>query len=118
MPLIQRGHGDGGVAVSDIERRLRDGFIADAAAMDEGLVRQVHQIVDHQPVVAFDMNGLAVAGPGRIVVPVHVRNQRGIGHRGIAHPQPDKPMPLDDGIGAHAGRRIDGLLRRHEGAAA
>jgi len=70
----------------DIERGFCDGFIADAATMDERLMREVHQIIDDQPVIAFDMNGLAVSGPGWIVVPVHVRNQRGISHRRIAHP--------------------------------
>ena len=72
--------------MGDIERRFGDGVIADAAAMHEGLVRQVHQIVDDQPVIAFDVDGLAVACPGRIVVPVHVGHQRGVGHCRIAHP--------------------------------
>ena len=111
-------HGDRPVAMGDVERRLGDVLVADAGAVHEGLVGEVHQIVDHQAIVAFDVNGLAVAGPGRIVVPVHVRHQRRIGQRRIAHPQPDEAMPLDHGIGAHAGRRVDGLLRGHVGAAA
>src|SRR5262249_46770667 len=72
---------------------------------------------DDEAIVAFDVNGLAVASPGRIVVPVHVRHQRGIGQRRIAHPEPDEAMPLDHGIGAHASGGVDGLLRGHEGAA-
>ena len=72
--------------MSHVEGRFGDGFIADAPAMHERLVRQVHQIVDNQPVIAFDVNCLAVSGPGGIVVPVHVRNQRRVGHGGIAHP--------------------------------
>ena len=86
--------------------------------MHKGLVREVHQIVDHETVVAFHMNGLAVAGPVRIVVPAHVRHQRRIGQSRIAHPEPDEAMTLDDRIGAHAGRGIDRLLRGHERAAA
>jgi hypothetical protein len=118
MPAHPAGHGDIGVAMRDIERGFRDGFIADAAAMNEGLMREVHQIIDNHPVIAFDVDGLAVAGPGRIVIPVHVRNQRRIGQRRIAHPQPDESVTLDHRIGAHTGRRIDGFLRRHEGATA
>ena len=72
--------------MSDVERRFGDCFIADAASVHERLVRQVHQIVDNQPVIAFDVNCLAVSCPGWIVVPVHVRNQRRVGHCGIAHP--------------------------------
>ena len=111
-------HGHGLVAMGDVERGFGDVVIADAGAVHEGLVGQVHQIVDHQPVVALHMNGLAVAGPGRIVVPVHVGHQRRVGQRRIAHPQPDEAMPLDHGIGAHAGRGVDGVLRGHVGAAA
>ena len=72
--------------MSHVERCFRDGFIADAPAMDKCLVRQVHQIVDNQPVIAFDVDCLAVASPGWIVVPVHVRNEGRVGHCGIAHP--------------------------------
>ena len=42
-----------------------------------------------------------------------------IGHLGrvcqrrIAHPQPDKAMPLDQRVGHYAGRWIDSVLRRH-----
>ena len=105
------------LAMGDVEGRLGDRIVADAGAVHKRLVRQVHQIVDDEAVVAFDVNGLAVAGPGRIVIPVHVRHQRGIGKRGIAHPEPDEAMPLDHRIGAHASGRVDGLLRGHEGAA-
>jgi hypothetical protein len=104
--------------MGDVERRFGHRFIADGGAVHKSLVREVHEIVDDETVVAFDMNGLAVAGPAGIVVPVHVRYQRGIGQRRIAHPEPDETMPLDHWIRAHAGRRIDGLLRGHEGAAA
>ena len=106
------------LAMGDVERRFRHRFVADRGAVHKGLVREIHQIVDDEAVVALHMDGLAVAGPGRIVVPVHVRHQRRIGQRGIAHPEPDEAMALDHRIGAHAGRRIDGLLRGHEGAAA
>ena len=104
--------------MGDVERRFGDVVVADAGAVHEGLVGEVHQIVDHEAIIAFHMNGLAVAGPGGIVVPVHVGHQRRVGQRRIAHPEPDEAMPLDHGIGAHAGRGVDGFLRGHEGAAA
>ena len=97
-------HGHGLVAMGDVERCFGDVVVADAGAVHEGFVGEVHQVVDHEPVVALHVDGLAVAGPLRIVVPVHVRHQRGIGQRRIAHPQPDEAMPLDHGIGAHVGR--------------
>ena len=81
-------------------------------------MRQVHEIVDHEPVVALDMDGSPVAGPSSILIPVQVRDQRRIGERRIARPEPDEAMPLLDRKGTHAGGRIDGLLRRHERAAA
>ncbi len=111
---------DGGEAIGmgDVERRLGDRAIADARAVDEGLVGEIHQIVDDEPIIAFDGDELAVARPGRIVVPVQVGNLGGIGERRIARPYPDEAMTLDDGIGAHAGRGVDRLLRGHERAAA
>ena len=51
-------------------------------------------------------------------IPVQVRDQRRIGERGIARPEPDEAVTLLDRKGTHAGGRIDGLLRRHERAAA
>ena len=72
--------------MADIERGFRHGLVADAAAMHECLMGEIHQIIDDQPVIAFDMDGLAVSGPRRIVIPAHVRNQRRVGHRRIAHP--------------------------------
>ena len=111
-------HRHGAFAMGDAERRFGDIVVADAGAMHEGFVGQVHQIIDHQPVVASRVNGLAIAGPFGIVVPVHVRYQRRIGQRRIAHPEPDETMSLHHRIGSHAGRWIDGLLRRHVGAAA
>ena len=110
-------HGRGVLGVRHVERRVEDGVVADAVGMHVGLVRQIHQIVDHQAIVAFEaIERAALAFPFGAVVPVKVRQDGGIGSRGIAGPDPDQPMPLDHGIGAHAGRRIDGLLRGHETA--
>ena len=114
-PARHRGEA---IGMADVERRFGDGAIADARAVDEGLVGQVHEVVDHQPVVAFHGDQLAVAGPGGIVVPVHVGDLRRVGERRVAGPHPDQAVALDHRKGAHRGGRIDRLLRRHEGAAA
>ena len=95
------------------ERRLGHGAVADRGTVHIGLVRQIHQVVDHQPVVALGVDVLAVRRPGRVVVPVQVRDQSRVGQRRVAHPQPDESMPLDQRIGPDAGRGIYGALRRH-----
>ena len=93
--------------------------MADAVGVHIGLVRQVHQIVDDKAIVAFEaIERAALAFPFVAVVPVEVRQRGGVRQSGIAGPDPDEAMALGDRIGAHAGRRIDCLLRRHEGAPA
>ena len=57
-------------------RRFCDMLVADAGRVNEGFVREIHQVVDEQPIVAFREHRLAVACPFGIVVPMHVRNQR------------------------------------------
>ncbi len=49
--------GGGALAMRRLERRLGHRPIADRGAVHIGLVGEVHQIVDHQPVVAFGMDG-------------------------------------------------------------
>ena len=96
-----------------------DGVVADAAGMHVGLVRQVHQIVDHQPVVAFEREWSC---PRR-----SIRRRRSSASRAPAPGSASAGSPGQSqtrrcrsttGIGAHAGRRIDRLLRRHERASA
>ena len=77
--------------------------LADAGAVHEGFVGQVHQVVDHEAVVALDGDQLAVASPLGIVVPVHVGHERRIRLGGIAGPDPHKAMPLDNRKRAYAG---------------
>ena len=99
------------------ERRFGNSRLADAGALHEGLVGQVHQLVEQQAIVAVHADHLAVNGPGRGVVPVHVGHQRRVGQRGFVGPDPDETAPLNDRKTAHAGRRVDRFLRRHVGAA-
>ena len=112
-------HRDLAVGVGDFERVAGDGVVADAAGMDIGLVGQVHEIVDDQPVITLQaVEGAAFADPGLIAVPVEIRDLVGIGQGRIAHPDPDQPVSFDCREGLHAGGRVDGFLRRHVGAAA
>lgn len=54
--------------------------------MHEGFVRKIHQVVDHEAVVAFHLNQPTVGCPGRIIVPMHVGNACRIGKGGITRP--------------------------------
>ena len=100
------------------KRGLGHGALANAAAMHKGLMCQVHQVVDHQAVIAVDGDQLAVTGPGRVVVPVEVGHQRRVGLGRVAGPDPDEPVLLNHRVAAHAGRGVEGFLARHVGAAA
>ena len=91
----------------------------DAAGMDVSLVRQIHQIVDDEAVVAFEgIERAAFADPLGAVVPMEIGHFGGVGEGRVARPHPHHAMALDHGKGAHASRWVDRLLRRHEGAAA
>ena len=81
--------------------------------MHEGLVRQVHQVVDDETVVALHLDQLAIGSPIRVLVPMHVGDERGIGQCWIARPDPDEAVLLSDRVGLHTGGRIDGVLRGH-----
>ena len=75
--------------------------------MYEGFVRQVQKIVHKKAVVALDMEMAAGRSPFWIVVPVKIRNFRGVGGLGIAHPEPYPAPFLDQRISA------DPAARRH-----
>ncbi len=110
---------DGGaaVAVRGDERGLGDLAAADRRAVHEGLVRQVHQVVDHQPVVALHGDALAVAGPLGVVVPVQVGHQRQ--SPGVESPGRTRPRGASQRRDrTHARRRVDRLLRGPVGARA
>ena len=82
--------------------------------MDVGQVREIEQVVADQQVVRVVVRVAALeAAPARIVEPVRVGDQRGVGFGRIAHPDPDPAMALDHREGAHAGIGRHGVLRRH-----
>src|SRR3990167_4957633 len=93
-------------------RDLVDLLLADARCMHIGLVGQVHQVVNHQAVVAVDVEQTAAIGPVRAVGPFQVMDQRRVGLLGIARPDPDKAVTLFYRIAADA-REATHTLARH-----
>src|SRR3712207_2603171 len=98
------GYGRRALRMGNIEGCAGDRLVADAARVDVGLVRQVHQVVDHEAVVACQsVEGAAFAIPVGAVVPMEVGNLVWICKRGITGPDPYEAMALDYRIGTHAG---------------
>src|SRR3984893_5412665 len=107
----------GAIRMSDLEGRTGDRFVANAARMDVGFMRQVHEVVDYEAVVAAQaVERDPLSHPLRSFLPMEIGQLGGIGKRRIARPQPNQTMPLDGGVGADTSRGIDGLLGRHVGA--
>jgi len=74
-------------------------------------MRQVHQIVDHQHVIAFDRVDGVLVRPARRIVMVREINDLGrVSQRGITHPQPHQLILLDGLIAAHLRVPRDQLL--------
>ena len=99
----------------------RRGFVnfllADAGRVHVGFVRQVHQVVDHQAVVAADMKQPAAVGPFIADGPLQVMDQVGIGFVLFARPYPDKPVALDHSKGLVAGEAANALAGHLDGLA-
>ncbi|MEJ2655314.1 MAG: hypothetical protein P8Z69_08445 [Acidihalobacter sp.] len=112
--LHPAGDGHFAVGVADFEGDAGDGFVPDAAGVHVGLVSEVHEVVDHELVIALEaVERAAFAGPGRIVVPVEVGNKVGVGQRRVARPDPYQAVAFDSREGADAGRGVHRLLRGH-----
>ena len=78
------------------------GIAADGAGMQIPEMRQVHQIVDHQHVIAFDrVDGVLVGPMRRIVVIGEIDDLGGVGQRRVTHPDPHQLVLLDRRIAAH-----------------
>ncbi len=77
---------DGAFVVADDELRAAQCVLPTARRVHELLVSEIHQGVEHEPVVAVDRDGEADAGPGRVVHLVHVGYEGRIGFRRVAEP--------------------------------
>jgi hypothetical protein len=111
-------HRDAIALALHLELGAREGVGSQRGGMQEGQVRRVEQVLDQQQVVRLDVQVVAAVAPRRIVHPVEVLDQRRVGLRRLAHPDPDPVVLLDDGIGADLRARGDHVLRRHSHALA
>src|ERR1700689_5977877 len=75
--------------------------------MSVGLMRQVHQIVDHDPIVSFDMVIRTVKRPVRMRTGPEIRNEVWVNLLRIPYPNPHESISLDDRISF----RADALVR-------
>jgi hypothetical protein len=73
-----------------------DLLLPDAARMHVCLVREVHQVVDHQPVIALDVVQAAAVRPLGMPGPGAMMDRRGVRLRAVARPDPHEAMALDD----------------------
>ena len=77
-------------------------------------MREVEQIVEHQPVAALDPRLAGDRVPvGIRDMGVVARHQSGVGGVRIAHPDEHPAVALDDGIGFHPGPARHRLLPGH-----
>src|SRR6185312_4432413 len=111
-------HAHGSLAALGLDRRAGDCRGAQGRRMDELQMRQVEEILDDEEIIPLEVQALALGAPGRIVHPMEIRDERRIGERRIAHPDPNPMIAFDDRIGAHPRLRRDRLLARHADAGA
>ncbi|EWS62703.1 hypothetical protein Y695_04066 [Hydrogenophaga sp. T4] len=100
-----------------LARHFVDLLLPDAGRVHVGLVRQVHQVVDHEPVVAGDVVQAAAVGKGGVVLPLELRHQRGVGERGVARPDPDETVCFVHREALNGRKRPHALARHRDGLA-
>ena len=76
-------------------RHFVDFLLPNAAGVHIGLVRQVHQVIDHQAVVARDVIKPTAISPSRVIEKLKLRNQVFTGPVSLPRPDPDKAIALD-----------------------
>ena len=82
-------HRGAAVGMRHVEWRVEDRIMTDAVGVHISLVRQVHQIVDDQAVVALErVKGATFANPIGTVIPMKIGDLRRICERGITRPDP------------------------------
>ena len=73
-------------------------FLANAGGVHIGFVRQVHEVVDHQAVIALDVKQSAAISPVRAIGPFQGVFFLLVGLRGVAWPYPNKAVALQHGV--------------------
>jgi hypothetical protein len=87
---------------------------ADRPAMQITEMRQVHQIVDHQHVIAFDRIHCVLVRPGRVIIVIGKIDDRcRVGQDRVTEPDPQELVLLDQRIASHRCVGRDLALPRH-----
>ncbi|MNN47123.1 hypothetical protein D3C81_1615290 [compost metagenome] len=85
--------------------------------MHVGFVGQVHQVVDHQPIVAIDVEQPAAVGPFIADCPLQMMDQCRVSLVLLPGPDPDETVSLFNGVGLVARKTPDALPRHFDGLA-
>ena len=102
--------GDGAVSIHPrFGRRLIDLLLTDGVRVQVSLVGQVHEVVDHEPVIAFDVVQPTAVGPLGVIGPGQMVDLGGVGLLRIARPDPDKTVALHHGIRPYGGEATHAL---------
>ena len=98
-------------------QRLIQLLLADAVGMHVRFVREVHQVVDQQAIVAANVVEPARERPVGIVNPVGSVDFFGVRTRRISRPHPDEAVALDDRIAWNRRKALHTLPRHCHGLA-
>jgi hypothetical protein len=90
--------------------KLRHVRRADGAAVEIREVRQIHQVIEIDEVVAADGERVAGRHPAGRIVPVQVRDQRLVGLLRVARPHPQEAPLVRHGVALHRRARGNGVL--------
>ena len=90
--------------------RIRDRAVTYRLGMDEGFVTEIEQVIDEKPVVGVHVVIAFGDRPIGIVHPVKIGDERGVGQRWLAHPDPHERVLLVHRIDPHARLGRDRVL--------
>jgi len=93
-------HYDAVALAFHVELRARESIRAERIGVQEGEVRGVEQVLDHQQVVGIDVQVAAAEAPAGIVQPMEVLDQRRVRLGGVAHPDPEPVIFFDNRVRA------------------
>ena len=94
-----------------IDGRFVNFLLADTRSMHIGFMRKVHEVIDHEAIVAVDMVTPAAIRPFRTHGPCQMRDLRGISQARLARPDPDEAITLHHRETTDAGKAANPLLR-------
>ena len=77
---------------------------------------KIEEIFDKKEIFGLQIEAFATPQPLGIIHPVEILDLAGIGFRGVAHPNPDKTIAFDRGIGTYTGIMRNGVLTGDQGA--